>query len=242
MRSALSRPNLNSSCASGESVPGAHARPARRRPFTLIQLRIIVPFRLLNYSGAPWQFSSYIPIASATVIYVGCGRAIYTPDFNKTAVGYRRRDAVTPAGFGNRVEVFVCNYGPVDRLAPRQLYELGRPGLCPPGTLHSGRYQLLCSKYLRDSVLWLIRALLIRASFIPPTPSTLHLSVVLRRIQSSEDSDFLEFSNDRVALDASRDRNLRQLQCVRRDFDYECGGCGFGRFSMKESSLLEISD
>ncbi|XP_026825533.1 uncharacterized protein LOC109610911 [Ooceraea biroi] len=117
------------------------------RPSTLIQLRIIVPFRLVNYSGAPWQLSSYIPIASATFIYVGCGRAIYTPDLNKTAAGYQRRDAVTPDGFGNRVEVLVCNYGPVDRIAPRQLYELGRPGLCPPGTLHSDRYKPLCSNW-----------------------------------------------------------------------------------------------
>jgi hypothetical protein len=224
MRSALPRPNLNSSCASGESVPGAHARPAHRRPFTLIQLRIIVRFRLVNYSGAPWQFSSYIPIASATVIYVGCGRAIYTPDFNKTAVGYQRRDAVTPAGFGNRVEVFVCNYGPVDRLAPRQLYELGRPGVCPPGTLHSGRYQLLCSKYVRNFVhgSFYRELFQIDALFSPSYILYSLFSIVLCRIRASggsENSHFLAFSNNRV--NSMRARSLlrhviaRQLQCVR---------------------------
>lgn len=110
-------------------------------------VQIIVPFRLANYSNVAWQLSSYIPLASATFIYVGCGRAIYTLDLNKTAASYQHRDAVTPDGFGNRVEVLVCNYGPVDRTAPRQLYELGQPGLCPSGTLPSGRYQFLCSKY-----------------------------------------------------------------------------------------------
>ncbi|XP_067215022.1 venom allergen 3-like isoform X2 [Linepithema humile] len=99
---------------------------------------------LVNYSTAAWQLSSYIPLASATFIYVGCGRAIYTLDLNKTAASYQHRDAVTLDGFGNRVEVLVCNYGPVDRTAPRQLYELGQPGLCPSGTLPSGRYQFLC--------------------------------------------------------------------------------------------------
>ncbi|XP_029163156.1 LOW QUALITY PROTEIN: venom allergen 3-like [Nylanderia fulva] len=92
---------------------------------------------LVNYSSATWQLSSYIPLASATFIYVGCGRAIYTLDLNKTAT--------TPGGFGNRVEVLVCNYGPVDRTAPRQLYKLGRPSLCPSGTFPSNRYQSLCS-------------------------------------------------------------------------------------------------
>lgn len=86
-------------------------------------VQIIVPFRLVNYSNMAWQLSSYIPLASATFIYVGCGRAIYTLDLNKTAA--------TPGGFGNRVEVLVCNYGPVDRTTPRQLYKLGQPGLCP---------------------------------------------------------------------------------------------------------------
>lgn len=101
-------------------------------------VQIIVPFRLVNYSSAAWQLSSYIPFASATFIYVGCGRAIYTLDLNKTAT--------TPGGFRNRVEVLVCNYGPVDRTAPLQLYKLGRPGLCPSGTFRSNRYQSLCSK------------------------------------------------------------------------------------------------
>lgn len=102
-------------------------------------VQIIVPFRLVNYSSMAWQLSSYIPLASATFIYVGCGRAIYTLDLNKTAA--------TPGGFGNRVEVLVCNYGPVDRTAPRQLYKLGQPGLCPLGTIPSDRYHSLCSKY-----------------------------------------------------------------------------------------------
>ncbi|CAL1683654.1 unnamed protein product [Lasius platythorax] len=97
---------------------------------------------LVNYSSAAWQLSSYIPLASATFIYVGCGRAIYTLDLNKTAT--------TPGGFRNRVEVLVCNYGPVDRTAPRQLYKLGRPGLCPSGTFPSDRYQSLC-KIVQDS-------------------------------------------------------------------------------------------
>ncbi|XP_050455411.1 venom allergen 3-like [Cataglyphis hispanica] len=92
---------------------------------------------LVNYSDAALQSSpSYISLASATFIYVGCGRAIYTPDLNKTAA--------TPGRFGNRVEVLVCNYGPVDRTALQQLYKLGRPGLCPSGTFPSDHYQSLC--------------------------------------------------------------------------------------------------
>ncbi|XP_036147744.1 venom allergen 3-like [Monomorium pharaonis] len=97
---------------------------------------------LVNYSSAAWQLSSYIPLASATFIYVGCGRAIYTLDLSKTAA--------TVGEFGNRVEVLVCNYGPVDRTAPQQLYKLGRPGLCPLGTLPSNRYQSLC-RTMQDS-------------------------------------------------------------------------------------------
>ncbi|KAL6435818.1 hypothetical protein ACFW04_005590 [Cataglyphis niger] len=94
---------------------------------------------LVNYSDAALQSSpSYISLASATFIYVGCGRAIYTPDLNKIAA--------TPGRFGNRVEVLVCNYGPVDRTALQQLYKLGRPGLCPSGTFPSDHYQSLCSK------------------------------------------------------------------------------------------------
>lgn len=118
------------------------SRPEGWLPAVHLHLvEIIVPFRLVNYSSAAWQSSSsYIPLASATFIYVGCGRAIYTLDLSTTAVPL--------GGFGNRVvEVLVCNYGPVDRTAPRQLYELGQPGLCPPGTLPSDRYQSLCSKY-----------------------------------------------------------------------------------------------
>ncbi|XP_072742544.1 venom allergen 3-like [Anoplolepis gracilipes] len=92
---------------------------------------------LVNYSSAPWQLSSsYIPFASATFIYVGCGRTIYTLDLNETAA--------TPGGFENRVETLVCNYGPVDRTAPQELYKLGRPGLCPSETIPSDRYQFLC--------------------------------------------------------------------------------------------------
>jgi len=101
-------------------------------------VQLIVPFRLVNYSNTAWQLSSYIPLASATFIYVGCGRAIYTLDLSKTAMA--------PGRFGNQVEVLVCNYGPVDRTAS-QLYTLGRPGLCPLGTFLSDRYPSLCSKY-----------------------------------------------------------------------------------------------
>ncbi|XP_018359336.1 PREDICTED: venom allergen 3-like [Trachymyrmex cornetzi] len=97
---------------------------------------------LVNYSNAAWQLSSYIPLASATFIYVGCGRAIYTLDLSKTAMA--------PGGFGNQVEVLVCNYGPVDRTASQQLYTLGRPGLCPLGTLLSDRYPSLC-RTIQDS-------------------------------------------------------------------------------------------
>ncbi|XP_018311382.1 uncharacterized protein [Mycetomoellerius zeteki] len=97
---------------------------------------------LVNYSNTAWQLSSYIPLASATFIYVGCGRAIYTLDLSKTAVA--------PSGFENQVEVLVCNYGPVDRTASQQLYTLGRPGLCPLGTLLSDRYPSLC-RTIQDS-------------------------------------------------------------------------------------------
>lgn len=124
----FSHPNLNSSCAAMGGDPTT---------FHLVQ--IIVPFRLVSYSDAALQSSSsYISLASATFIYVGCGRAIYTPELNKTAA--------TPGRFGNRVEVLVCNYGPVDRTALQQLYKLGRPGLCPSGTFPSDHYQSLCSK------------------------------------------------------------------------------------------------
>lgn len=101
-------------------------------------VQIIVPFRLVNYSSIAWQLSSYIPLASATFIYVGCGRAIYTLDLNKTAA--------TPGGFGNRVEVLVCNYGPVDRTAPQQLYKLGRAGLYPLGTIPQRTASLFASQ------------------------------------------------------------------------------------------------
>ncbi|KAL6257031.1 hypothetical protein P5V15_011966 [Pogonomyrmex californicus] len=126
------RPDLN--CASMKRARGPRLAAARAVHLHLVQ--IIIPFRLVNYSNAAWQLSSYIPLASATFIYVGCGRAIYALDLIKTAT--------TPGG--DRVEVFVCNYGPVDRTAPQQLYKLGRPGLCPLGTLPSDRYQSLCSK------------------------------------------------------------------------------------------------
>ncbi|XP_011062141.1 PREDICTED: uncharacterized protein LOC105150629 [Acromyrmex echinatior] len=99
--------------------------------------------RLVNYSNTAWQLSSYIPFASATFIYVGCGRAIYTLDLSKIAM--------VLGGF--QVEVLVCNYGPVDRTASQQLYTLGRPGLCPLGTLLSDRYPSLCNNN-SDSVLF----------------------------------------------------------------------------------------
>ncbi|KAG5309866.1 VA5 protein, partial [Acromyrmex insinuator] len=95
---------------------------------------------LVNYSNTAWQLSSYIPFASATFIYVGCGRAIYTLDLSKIAM--------VLGGF--QVEVLVCNYGPVDRTASQQLYTLGRPGLCPLGTLLSDRYPSLC-RTIQDS-------------------------------------------------------------------------------------------
>ncbi|XP_017763810.1 PREDICTED: uncharacterized protein LOC108553431 [Eufriesea mexicana] len=50
-------------------------------------------------------------------------------------------------GFGDRVEALVCNYGPLDRNTPRELYEDGVPALCPQGTIRSSRYPALCQKF-----------------------------------------------------------------------------------------------
>ncbi|XP_054004788.1 uncharacterized protein LOC128890375 [Hylaeus anthracinus] len=84
---------------------------------------------------------SYVAFASATISQVGCGRAIYTRRDEQT----NRKDLHTiPDGFGDRVETLVCNYGPLDRKTPRELYQDGVPDLCPQGTVESPRYGALC--------------------------------------------------------------------------------------------------
>ncbi|XP_076231339.1 uncharacterized protein LOC143177350 [Calliopsis andreniformis] len=97
---------------------------------------------------------SYIPFASANISQIGCGRAIYTataedPTQLDRAIGGGFAASVAhtiPFGFGDRVETLVCNYGPLDRKTPGELYEDGVPGLCPRGTLRSERYGALCRK------------------------------------------------------------------------------------------------
>lgn len=83
---------------------------------------------------------SYIAFASAMISQVGCGRAIYTAKQDGSSPGTMH------VGFGDRTETLVCNYGPLDRKTPRELYEDGVPALCPQGTIRSSRYAALCRK------------------------------------------------------------------------------------------------
>ncbi|XP_034189856.1 venom allergen 3-like [Osmia lignaria lignaria] len=92
---------------------------------------------------------SYIAFASAIISQVGCGRAIYTAKQDGSPPGREETATVTGTmqlGFGDRVETLVCNYGPLDRKRPRELYEDGVPALCPQGTIRSSRYAALCQK------------------------------------------------------------------------------------------------
>ncbi|XP_043256436.1 uncharacterized protein LOC122399662 [Colletes gigas] len=101
-------------------------------------------FGLVNFTAR--GNLSYIAFASATISQVGCGRAIYTARLDEPT---NRGEFPTivhtiPGGIEDRVETLVCNYGPLDRKTPRELYEDGVPALCPPGTNRSSRYRALC--------------------------------------------------------------------------------------------------
>ncbi|XP_066592043.1 venom allergen 3-like [Prorops nasuta] len=116
---------------------------------------------LVNF--AEWNHSSYIPLASAKITYVGCGRATYTLSFSEIPptphllhsplylpsplfLSHSIRDNPLPyLSFSKRVEVLVCNYGPINRSGPRELYEFGKPATCPPGTHTSAVYEFLCT-------------------------------------------------------------------------------------------------
>ncbi|XP_026667854.1 uncharacterized protein LOC113464095 [Ceratina calcarata] len=108
-------------------------------------------FGLVNFT-ARW-YLSYIPFALSTISQVGCGRAIYTarPEQSTRDAAETARASVGKrtigVGFGDRVEALVCNYGPLDRNTPRELYEDGVPALCPPGTTRSLQYLALCQKF-----------------------------------------------------------------------------------------------
>nr|XP_031843626.1 uncharacterized protein LOC116431834 [Nomia melanderi] len=92
---------------------------------------------------------SYVSFASATISQVGCGRAIYTagPGESTRRGEFGMAGRTTPPGIGDRVEALVCNYGPLDRKTPGELYEDGAPALCPRGTVRSSRYRALCQKF-----------------------------------------------------------------------------------------------
>ncbi|XP_015126556.1 uncharacterized protein LOC107048091 [Diachasma alloeum] len=109
----------------------------------------------------------YIGIATGMITRVGCGRALYSVETwyhhhqgmgnslssmgnglemhgvnnNSTAPSANLHSTDT----GNRLEVLVCNYGPIDRTTPGNLYEDGMPSSCPMGFQTSPRYEHLCS-------------------------------------------------------------------------------------------------
>ncbi|KAK0082524.1 hypothetical protein PV325_010250 [Microctonus aethiopoides] len=63
---------------------------------------------------------------------------------------------LTSAAHLQRLEVLVCNYGPIDRTTPQNLYEDGMPGQCPTGFDASQRYEYLCkSRYEEDEKKWI---------------------------------------------------------------------------------------
>nr|XP_012143768.1 PREDICTED: uncharacterized protein LOC105662838 [Megachile rotundata] len=110
-------------------------------------LTLLYEKRFVNFTAR--SNLSYIPFASATISQLGCGRAIYTSRQDGSSPGRIETATVAntmPVGFGDRVETLVCNYGPLDRKTPRELYEDGVPALCPQGTIRSLRYAALCQK------------------------------------------------------------------------------------------------
>ncbi|XP_015601279.1 venom allergen 5 [Cephus cinctus] len=97
---------------------------------------------LVDYNSP--NCSSYVAFATATINYVGCARATYTVNLSEFEL---EPTSATLNKTGNRVEVLVCNYGPIDRKVPRHLYEFdGIPGVCPDGTLPSTDYEWLCAR------------------------------------------------------------------------------------------------
>ena len=106
--------------------------------------------------------TSYVAIAGAKITRVGCGRAMYSVDLDESTGEVEVADAIAAPeaasreaeATGNknenshtRVEVLICNYGPIDRATPQNLYEYGSLQVCPAGSLRSQEYDHLCSKW-----------------------------------------------------------------------------------------------
>ncbi|XP_011315532.1 uncharacterized protein [Fopius arisanus] len=110
----------------------------------------------------------YVGIATGMITRVGCGRALYTVEtwyhhhqgmgnslssmVNGLEIQGVNNNSTVPSAnvhstdTGNRLEVLVCNYGPIDRTAPGNLYEDGMPNKCPMGFHPSPRYENLCAE------------------------------------------------------------------------------------------------
>lgn len=107
--------------------------------------------------------TSYVAIAGAKITRLGCGRAVYSVDLDESAAGeVEVAEAAEGVAAGHReepeatanknytstgrVEVLVCNYGPIDRSELQNLYEDGALEDCPEGSVPSNEYDHLCGK------------------------------------------------------------------------------------------------
>ncbi|XP_034942680.1 venom allergen 5.02-like [Chelonus insularis] len=108
----------------------------------------------------------YIGIAAGKITHVGCGRAMYSvdlrhlkmTDFQQTSRENKTFNNIHFSQTHQRLEVLVCNYGPIDRTKPQNLYDDGIPGQCPGGLTHSNHYEYLCKKKEdEDEEQWLER-------------------------------------------------------------------------------------
>ncbi|XP_043277714.1 venom allergen 5.01-like [Venturia canescens] len=96
--------------------------------------------------------TSYVAIACAMITRVGCGRATYRTYLEEESKDEARVSLVPSEATDNkndsgssRVEVLVCNYGPIDPTTPQNLYEYGTLEFCPEGSLPSAEYDHLCA-------------------------------------------------------------------------------------------------
>lgn len=98
--------------------------------------------------------TSYVAIACAMITRVGCGRATYRTyleedskdEVEVSSVPSEATDNKHDRGAGSRLEVLVCNYGPIDPTTPQSLYEFGTLEFCPQGYLPSDEYDHLCGE------------------------------------------------------------------------------------------------
>lgn len=142
----IEKPTFDKTQTQNQFSPYAQNREATaRNEDTQILVRFLSS-RYITYTAR--SNLSYVSFASATISRVGCGRAIYTagPDRSQSRAEFGMAGRTTPSGIGDRVEALVCNYGPLDRKTPGELYEDGAPALCPQGTVRSSRYRALCRK------------------------------------------------------------------------------------------------